>query len=314
MTSKLLGWARSALAPRERLLPGLGVRLAAHPRLAVATLVALRRVPGAGRNVSRPLIQRMATRLLLPVSGGFRISVDTSEAMGRVLVATGVWEPHVTAVFKRLLLPGDVCVDVGANTGYFTLLAAKLVGPTGRVYALEPAPDTFAALLANLDLNGCSNAIPLQVAAGDAQGEVLFDDQPRGMGIRSRVRPEGTDGGSGTMVRVPVRDIPSLLDDEAIDRLRLVKIDVEGYEVEVLRGLETLFDTGARPAVLIEIHLEVVRPALELLVRLSRSHELSLYDLRVGQAPVDVSGHSPDQLAAALEQANERHLIMTPGL
>ncbi|MGZ4401242.1 MAG: FkbM family methyltransferase [Gaiellaceae bacterium] len=255
----------------------------------------------------------MATRLQLPVTGGFRICVDTSEAMGRVLVATGVWEPHVTAVFKRLLLPGDVCVDVGANTGYFTLLAAKLVGPTGRVYALEPAPETFAALLANIQLNGCSNVIPLQVAAGDARGEVLFDDQPNGMAIRSGVRPEGIEG-SGTLVRVPVRDIPSVLDGEAIDRLRLVKIDVEGYEVEVLRGLEPLFDTGARPAVLIELHLEVVRAALELLVRLAHSNELSLYDLRVGRAPVDVSDRSADQLVTALENENERHLLLTPGL
>src|SRR4029077_7247904 len=153
MTSKLHGWARSAVAPRERLLPGLGARLASRPRLVRTILVFLRRVPGADRHISRPLIRRMATRLELPLTQGFRMHADTGEGMGRVLAATGVWEAHVTAVFTRLLSPGDVCVDVGAYTGYFTLLASKLVGNSGHVYALEPASQTRKELVSNLELN-----------------------------------------------------------------------------------------------------------------------------------------------------------------
>lgn len=253
-------------------------------------------------------------RLVIPIDGGFRMHVDTAEAMGRVLTVSGTWERQVTAAFRKLLRPGDVCVDIGANTGYFTLLAAKLVGPTGRVYALEPAPETFTALLLNLNLNACSNVTALPFAAGAAMGEVFFDDQPRGMGGRSVVRGEGRGPGTTAALRVPVRDVPSLLQDGEIDRLRLVKIDVEGYEVEVLHGLESLFDTGAQPAVLVEIHREVVRPVVELLTRLARTYGLALYDLRVGTAPAEVSRRSPAELSAALERENERHLLMTASL
>jgi predicted methyltransferase len=62
-----------------------------------------------------------------------------------------LYEPEVTAVFGRVLRPGDVVIDVGANVGWFTLLAASLVGPGGKVVACEPGPDNLAKLQANID-------------------------------------------------------------------------------------------------------------------------------------------------------------------
>ena len=115
-------WARSLLSPRGRFLPGLGARLATHPRLAVFVLVTLRRLPrgrvrtAVYRNVGRPLVTRMGS-LEVPVSGGSRMLVDPSDLIGRVLAISGVWEPHVTAAFYELLSPGDVCVDVGGMRG-----------------------------------------------------------------------------------------------------------------------------------------------------------------------------------------------------
>lgn len=309
MTPALRGWARSALAPRERLLPGLGARLASRPRLATSILVLLRHIPGASRHVSRPLIQRMATRLELPVESGFRMRVDTGEAMGRVLATTGVWEPQVTAVFRRSLSSGDVCIDVGAYTGYFTLLAAKLVGADGHVYALEPAAETHAELVSNLELNSTSNVTALCVAAGDAAGEAVFDDRPHGESIQSALRGPAESGR-----RVDVRTIASLIPAGDAPRLRLVKIDVEGHEVAVLRGLTPLFDSGARPAVLVELHAGAVAEAVALLMQLGVRYGLNTYNVRAGGpgTPATPWAGSAAELARLLEPENERHLLLAP--
>jgi len=298
-------WARSALAPRNRLLPGLGERLGRHPRLAAAVLVCLRHVPGAPRHVSRPLIQRMATRLELPVSTGFRIQVDTAEPMGRVLATSGIWEPHVTAAFRALLSPGDVCVDVGAYIGYYTLLAADLVGPQGYVYALEPAAEAYAELVANLELNGLANVMALRVAGGAAKGEVVFDDRTQGQAMRSSVAQDGT--------AVPVRSVASLVPASEFERLRLVKIDVEGYELEVLRGVEPIFETGACPAVLVELHTGVLREAVVLLAEFAARYGLTLHVLADGSPndPAPWRG-TAIELAQSLESQHERHVLLVP--
>jgi FkbM family methyltransferase len=230
--------------------------------------------------------------------------VETSEAMGRVLAATGVWEPQVTAVFRRLLSPGDVCVDVGAYNGYFTLLASKLVGAAGHVYALEPAARTNAELVANLELNRISNVSVLRVAAGDAEGEAVFDDRPLGSSIRSGLREPM---GPGT--RVQVRTVASLIPDVDASRLRLVKIDVEGHEVAVLRGLTPLFESGARPAILVELHAGVIAEAVGQLMQLGVQYGLKTYNVRAGGDDRPWTG-SAGELARLLEPENERHLLL----
>jgi FkbM family methyltransferase len=262
----LATWARSLLSPRERFLPGLGARLAAKPGLAATVLVGLRSVPGRRlrtavyRNVSLPLVRRMTGLLEVPVSGGWRMLVDPADVLGRMVVTTGVWEPDVTAALRSLLRPGDVFVDVGANVGYHTLLASRLVGPGGRVLAVEPGAASYAALRANLDLNGTSNVTALQVAAGfDETKALLFDPPPGNLGRSSiryshRARSLG-DERLATGTQVDVRPLSELLPADDRERLRLVKIDVEGYEVEVLRGLESVLRAGARTAVLVEVHV-----------------------------------------------------------
>jgi FkbM family methyltransferase len=281
---KCLGWARSILAPRDRLLPGVGVRLRGHPRFVASVLVFIRRLPGrrlsaaAQHHVSRPLLRRMATQLEVPVSGGFRMRLDTTDPVGRVLAIGGVWEPPVTALFRSALSPGDVCVDVGANIGYFTLLAAALVGPNGRVYALEPAPDTYAALAASIELNRFSNVRALCVAAGEAEGEALLDDHVHS--VLSSIRGTSNDGnGEADGLTVPVRSVASVIEPSDLSRLRLVKIDVEGYELEVLRGLEPVLEGGARPTVMVEVHAGRGRRAVPLLLDLVEKYDLKPYEL-----------------------------------
>ena len=251
----------------------------------------------------------MATEFEVPVSGGYRMRVSTDEPLGRALATTGVWEPQITAAFQTLLAPGDVCVDVGAHIGFFTLLAAELVGPCGRVYAIEPAAETYAALVANVDLNSAANVTPLGVAAGAEAGEVKFENRPYRQSLLSAIGPPT----ALDAVVVPMRPLASLIPPSDVKRIRLIKIDVEGYELEVLRGLEPLLASGARPAIVVELHAGVVEAALPLLEALCGRYGLKAYKLsrdeRLDQA---IPWASQLALTQSLERAYERHLLLAP--
>lgn len=248
-----LTWARSIFSPRDRFLPGLGARLDRYPRLVTLILMALRRLPtgrarAAGfRNIAKPLLRRTQMQLEVPVSSGCRMVVDTGDLIGSELAISGTWEPHVTAAFRELLSREDVCVDVGANIGYFTLLASQLVGPSGRVYAFEPLPSVYAMLRSNLELNSVTNVTALCVAAGDTDGRAHLYVAPSG---HSSIRPLDA---RSTLMTVRTCRLDSIVPTSDLARIKLVKIDVEGYEPEVVRGLEGVFEAGGRPAVILEV-------------------------------------------------------------
>ena len=260
MTVNYRSWARSFMAPRERFLPGLGARLYRRPHLFSAVLVALRRAPpgrvraAVFRNVSKPLVSRTNARLEVPVAGGSTMVVETADLIGRVLAISGIWEPQVTAAFRAVLSGGDVCIDVGANIGYFSLLASKLVGSEGHVYALEPSPVVYAELCSNLELNRAANVTALCVAAGDREATaVLHEGHGRNRGSASLRATDPDPNDETRLSSVRVRPLDPLVPAAEVRRVRLVKIDVEGYELEVLRGLEGLFERGGRPAIIVEL-------------------------------------------------------------
>jgi len=248
----------SILHPQARLLPGLGVRLGRHPRIAAATLTALRRAPTrrlrafAYRRVAQPLVERMVAELPIRAEGGIRMIADLPDTNGRALAVTGVWEWNVGAAILRSLRPGDVFVDVGANAGYYTMLAARAVGDTGHVYALEPAPRTFLKLERNLRLNPIDNVTAIPVAAGATAGEATLYGPPGGHDPSSSLRVRHDNAIASRVTVKPLHDVVAAKHRE---RLKLIKIDVEGHEDDVLRGLEPLLGGGgARPTLIVEVH------------------------------------------------------------
>jgi FkbM family methyltransferase len=130
------------------------------------------------------------------------------------------------ALFRRYLKPGDAVMDAGANIGYYTLLARTLVGDTGAVHAIEAHPRTFRFLQGNLRLNRAYNVRACNVALGDAEGAVRFTD------TKWDDQNAVIEGGKG--IEVPVRRLDAL--DVPGGPVALLKIDVEGYELFVLRG------------------------------------------------------------------------------
>jgi FkbM family methyltransferase len=227
--------------------------------MAMTGLVPTRRLRAAAyRSLSWKLVDGLPARIEASAVGG-RMVVDRKSLLGRVVAISGEWEPHVTNEFRKRLAPGDVCVDVGAHVGYYTLLASRLVGSGGHVYAFEPVPACNRALRHNLELNGRANVTVFDVAAGAREAtEVLLvapGANPETSSVSQRVLedPHGGEASQFTRTDVRTRAVDAVLPRARFTRVRVLKVDVEGFEVEVLRGVEGILSAGAPIAVFVEL-------------------------------------------------------------
>jgi FkbM family methyltransferase len=175
---------------------------------------------------------------------GRRMYVDTrDEGVTRLLIERGVIEPSVTRLVKRLVGPGMTAVDVGANLGYYTLLFAERVGPTGHVYAFEPVPYNVELLARSVRANGYTNVTTVPKALSNTSGQVTLHLNAANFGNHTIVSGinELSDG-------AVVADTMSL--DEYFgpsQPIDFMKIDVEGAEGLVARGADRLLaETDAR--------------------------------------------------------------------
>lgn len=173
-------------------------------------------------------------RLLLPAE---------DEVITPTLVATGGWEPGETALLGARLRPGMTVLDGGAHAGYFTCLAARLVGPRGLVLAFEPNPRTFELLLANVWRNGFANVAAFNWALGAESGFAELFLSPENTGDNRLTDP----GGGRSAVRVRT----ARLDEAGVVPVPLdvVKLDLQGAERPALAGMEGLL--RASPGVLV---------------------------------------------------------------
>jgi FkbM family methyltransferase len=214
----------------------------------------LRRTPlDNGRWRLIPLALRWASstlaadgRRVIRTRHGFRMRLTLGDWGGRHLYATGEYEPGTGELVHALLRPGDTFVDVGANSGYFTLLAARRVGPRGRVFAFEPVPLTRAGLHDNLRLNRAGNVTVREEALADLPGDAEFFVGPADHRGTSSLRP--IEAASET---IHVRK--ARLDDLGLPGpVRAIKIDIEGAELLALRGMTELLRRD-HPDLIVEV-------------------------------------------------------------
>jgi FkbM family methyltransferase len=186
------------------------------------------------------------------------------------LRSQGVWEADVMKLLGRTLRPGAVFVDVGANVGFHTVLAARLVGRTGHVYAVEAAPWTLQLLRANIWRSRVGVTV-LPVAASADRGTVRLALEP---GHRSGAHLADDAGG---VVEVEAAPLDDLLPEVVAD---VLKVDVEGAEPLVLRGAARLLGHSPRLLVVVEFrdetHLSGESPADVLAFYRSLGFELCL--------------------------------------
>jgi FkbM family methyltransferase len=198
---------------------------------------------------------KLSKRSFLASTGfGAIMLCDPRDSIQVKLLNFGVWEPDVSAVIAEILRPGDVFADIGANVGYDTLLASAVVGASGRVIAIEANPATFDLLLSNIELNSCLNIRCVNVAASDQVGTLpIYAPVEFETGMVSTLFERG-----GEMLgEIPAQTLDDILDDDELRRLRLIKIDIEGGELRVLRRLLQTIDVfPGTVAIIVELSVD----------------------------------------------------------
>lgn len=187
--------------------------------------------------------------------GDIVVWIDPANAIERKMI--GGYEPSVLRAVERFVSAGSYCLDVGANVGAVTLALARQVGPTGRVLAIEPGPPYAARLRRNLRANArlIERVIVLPAGLSEAEGSLLWRPDPLhpfNAGL-SQVHSAAVPG----ELPVPVTTLDAALAQQGWKRVDFIKIDVEGMELEVLRGARGTLES-LRPVVLFET-LEIFR-------------------------------------------------------
>jgi len=165
------------------------------------------------------------------------------------------WETDIEPI-KCFLKPGDYALDIGANIGDYSLVLARLVGDTGRVWAIEPIPDTFRLLstvirklrLTNVELVNCA----LSDQNGSAVMEVPMHDYGGANFYMARIVSEQTSEPTLAKFEVPLRSLDSIIPARLANAVTFVKCDVEGHELAVIKGASQFFEK-TRPALMLEV-------------------------------------------------------------
>ena len=239
-----------------------------------------------------PRLRDHPRRRVVQARSGARFAVDTQDLIERYLYLFGVWEPHMTHWLQSRLRPGDVFVDVGANIGAFSVLGSRLVGERGRVVAIEASPEFHRRVLRHVELNRCGNVRPVNVAVADRPTTLTFVlASSRNKGANSIVPYEGPAESTFEMAALPLSQV---LRPDEIARARVIKIDVEGAEGGVVRGLApVLGDLRADAEIAVEVTPERMArlgDSVEELLRTMREHGFNVYRLVNDYSPASYPG------------------------
>jgi len=236
--------------------------------------VALRGARGSPRrlaNFIHSFLNRLPTERypILPCGGvlqGCRMRVDWRIHRSFIY---GTWEPEVVESIQKHVMARMTVLDLGAQSGFYSLLLSKLVGVQGKVFAFEPLPANFRILEENLRLNQIQNVVVRREAVSDRSGEISFEFPHEEASLVAGPVLEGDN--QGTL------NVPSISLDEFVRQthhsIQFIKMDVEGAETAVLRGAVQTLSTF-HPAMIVELHYDPPQnglqphPAISLLEKL----------------------------------------------
>jgi FkbM family methyltransferase len=204
-----------------------------------------------------PLIERVGligpTRV--EVEPGINIGLNPHDLIAQYLLQTGVWEPDTWEIIDSHLPSDGTFIDVGAHIGYFSLKAAKKVGPGGRVVSIEPNPRTLIELNENLRQSGAKQAVVQPVACADRRTRLdLFLGPESNTGTASLARQNAARDPGQQVESVTVDAVPldEILEGLNLSHVHVIKMDIEGAELIALRGaVKTL--ARYRPVLVLEL-------------------------------------------------------------
>jgi FkbM family methyltransferase len=184
------------------------------------------------------------------VPGG-KIYLNIKESSMMLERCFWLYEPEKTRAIQSLFKSGRTFVDVGGNKGDFALLAARIAGPSGKVVCVEPEPTNFQWISRSAELNGYKNIQLCNLALSDKDGEAVLH-----LGAKSGFHTllDGAPERDRGLVNVETRTLDGLLAELKIPTVNVLKIDVEGAELQVLRGATATIATNPKMVILLDVH------------------------------------------------------------
>lgn len=247
-------------------------------RLIYKKVTALLRGTGIGRfHALRKLDAFLASRLSQRqiVIHGHKMVLDKNDSLR--LSINREFEPHETKLFLEQLRAGDVVLDIGANIGYYTLLAARKVGTDGCVYAFEPDPTNFSLLKQNVELNGYGNVVLVNKAVGETSEDLkLYLSDVNAGDHRTYASEVGRPA-----ITIPCTSIDDYFrgQDRKAD---FIKMDIQGSECRALRGMQETLERCEQVKLTVEFWpygLVRAGDSPQELIRLLELNRFKLYDI-----------------------------------
>ena len=188
------------------------------------------------------------------VEPGMKMQLDPYDMVSRKILETGVWEPGSIQAVAEHLSPDGTFIDVGAHIGYYSLKAATMVGPNGHVISVEPNPQTLPKLRSNIEASHAGVASVWPVACAASESTLQFFAAPESNTGESSLSKENAsqEGAAPAAYEVRARPLDAIVKEAKLDRVDVIKIDVEGAEFEVLKGAAQTLDEY-RPVLIIEL-------------------------------------------------------------
>lgn len=210
---------------------------------------------------------------------GLWMKLNARDLIQQTILLEGRWDPSLTNFIEKTVSSGDVVVDVGAHVGYFTLLAAGRVGPTGTVLSIEPNSFAVKELRQNVERSHLHNVLVEHTACGNSHTNVqLFLHTESNSSMASL---SSANASSAVAVEVPCTTLDELCRQRGLSRIALVKIDVEGAELLVLHGMTRIM-RKMRPAIVLELEPHLLAgfaTSVTAIVRLLEDFDYSIWPL-----------------------------------
>jgi FkbM family methyltransferase len=164
------------------------------------------------------------------------MDLDPSEWLQLEVLVSGGTEPLTTSLIEQLVKEGDTVIDIGAHVGHHSLIAARSTGPEGHVYAFDPQPYNCDRIARNASYNNFSQVSVICAAGGDFDGFINIPLQSESDRARLSLALDGPND-QNIYMETNVRRLDTFISDKKLKKIKLLKIDVEGFELEVLQGL-----------------------------------------------------------------------------
>jgi len=192
--------------------------------------------------------------LIARIDKDLKARVWPGDIIGRPLYVNGLFEPQETQFIKHTLQPEMIFFDIGANMGYYSLIAAKRVGEGGEVHSFEPNPRMFDELKYNIELNGFTNLRLNNFALGDKTGVASLSRYERGKEVYCSLSNRNFPGTNIVGYdEVHIETLNNYVKKMGIEKIDLIKMDVEGAELMVLHGALPLLESGALRMIIFEL-------------------------------------------------------------